>query len=56
MKLLALVKIRSFSRDEDELWLNEWRHPLRREIEVKNSKDLLSYLESPFANEGSANE
>ena len=45
MKLLAFVKIRSFSRSKEELWLDEWKNPMARDVPTGNPKDFLAGLQ-----------
>ncbi|THH09871.1 hypothetical protein EW145_g1718 [Phellinidium pouzarii] len=51
VKLLALVKIRSYSKSDDDLWFKEWKNPLQREISVENTTELLAFLQGPFSND-----
>lgn len=48
MKLLAFVKIRSYSSKDADLWQIEWRNPLQRELKCENASDLLTTLQAPF--------
>ncbi|KAJ3576133.1 hypothetical protein NP233_g629 [Leucocoprinus birnbaumii] len=44
-KLLAHIKIRSFSKTKEDLWLGEWRNPLAEEVEVGDPAAFLNKLQ-----------
>ncbi|KAG8934508.1 hypothetical protein FRC01_002240 [Tulasnella sp. 417] len=52
-KLLLHVKMRSFSRDPQQLWWSQWLNPLRQDIPINDPNKFLQDLEKPFA-EGSS--
>ncbi|KAH9922007.1 ARM repeat-containing protein [Epithele typhae] len=41
VKLCAHIKIRTFSESSEQLWLDEWRNPLRRDIPVGDPVEFL---------------
>ncbi|EJD04282.1 uncharacterized protein FOMMEDRAFT_167503 [Fomitiporia mediterranea MF3/22] len=57
VKLLALIKIRSYANSDEELWFEEWRNPLQRDIAVQDEKAIVQLLQQPFSNsKGSSSE
>ncbi|KAG8953343.1 hypothetical protein FRC04_002753 [Tulasnella sp. 424] len=52
-KLLLHVKMRSFSRDSQQLWWSQWLNPLRQDISISDPNKFLQDLEVPFT-EGSS--
>ncbi|KDR84826.1 hypothetical protein GALMADRAFT_233236 [Galerina marginata CBS 339.88] len=52
VKLLSFVKIRSFSRSAEDLWLDEWRNPLAWEVNVDNPEEFLQNLQKPLSSDG----
>ncbi|KAG9039991.1 hypothetical protein FRB95_004463 [Tulasnella sp. JGI-2019a] len=47
-KILWHVKLRSYSADRRELWLNPSRNPLRKEVAVRDPAAFLADLEKPW--------
>ena len=41
VKVCAHVKIRTFSKSSEQLWLDEWENPLRRDIPVRDPEEFL---------------
>lgn len=54
VKLLTFVKIRTFARSSEELWLDEWKNPLARDVEIGDPNKFLESLQSPLAHDGYA--
>ncbi len=52
-KLLALVKIRSFSNTIDQAWLQEWTNPLASDIPIPNAEVFVEAIQRPFTQSGS---
>lgn len=52
MKLLALAKIRSFSKSNEQLWLDEWVNPLAREIQINDPNEFIANLQRPVSADG----
>ncbi|KAF9452549.1 hypothetical protein P691DRAFT_696832 [Macrolepiota fuliginosa MF-IS2] len=44
-KALAHIKFRTYSKTKEELWLEEWRNPLAKDIEVSNPEMFLKGLQ-----------
>ncbi|KAF5356022.1 hypothetical protein D9756_004202 [Leucocoprinus leucothites] len=43
-KLLVHIKMRSFSKTREELWLGEWHNPLAEEVEIGDPETFLKRL------------
>jgi len=43
-QLLINVKRRTFSKTNEELWFEEWRHPLAEEVEVGDPETFMNRL------------
>ncbi|KAF8887975.1 hypothetical protein CPB84DRAFT_1684385 [Gymnopilus junonius] len=52
VKLLSFIKIRSYSRSAEGLWLDEWRNPLVREVDVGNPEEFLQTIHKPLSTDG----
>ncbi|KAL4264291.1 BLM10 family protein [Pleurotus pulmonarius] len=52
-KMLAMVKIRSYSKSNEELWRDSWSSPLRRTVLIKDPQAFLAGLEQPLQGQGS---
>ncbi|KAJ7429385.1 hypothetical protein B0H11DRAFT_1110421 [Mycena galericulata] len=39
--------MRTYSKSSEELWLDEWSHPLEKVVHVKDPSAFLKSLESP---------
>ncbi|KAF8807254.1 hypothetical protein BYT27DRAFT_7189352 [Phlegmacium glaucopus] len=52
IKLLSFVKIRTFARSREELWLDEWKNPLARDVEIGDPTRFLESLQRPLAHDG----
>lgn len=46
--LLALVKIRSYSQSEEELWFEEWKNPFQTDLQVKDPQRIKAFIQAPF--------
>ncbi|KAL5534546.1 hypothetical protein ACEPAG_1009 [Sanghuangporus baumii] len=44
VKVLGLVKLRSYAKSDDEIWFEEWRNPLQQDLEVKDARNFVSSL------------
>lgn len=44
-KLLSHVKVRTYSKTKEELWLGEWRNPLAEEVAVVEPETFLERLQ-----------
>ncbi|KAH8120588.1 hypothetical protein DFH11DRAFT_1838384 [Phellopilus nigrolimitatus] len=53
IKLLALVKIRSYSKSDSDLWFEEWRNPLQQSLVVNDTQELVAFLQKPFSDSAS---
>lgn len=51
-KMLAMVKIRSYSKSNEELWTDNWSSPLRRTVLIKDPQAFLAGLEQPLRGQG----
>lgn len=54
IKLLAFIKIRTFARSREELWLDEWKNPLARDVEIGDPNKFLESLQRPLTHDGYA--
>lgn len=52
VKLMTLVKIRSFSATKEELWLDEWTNPLACEITISDPNEFIASLQRPVSGDG----
>ena len=52
VKLLAFIKIRTFARSREELWLDEWKNPLARDVEIGDPNKFLASLQCPLTHDG----
>lgn len=48
IKLSTLIKIRTYAHSSEELWLDEWRNPLHRQISITEPSAFLEALEQPI--------
>jgi proteasome activator subunit 4 len=48
VKLSWFIKIRSYAKSEEELWLEEWKSPWARTIDVDDPKAFLASLQAPI--------
>ncbi|PCH33382.1 hypothetical protein WOLCODRAFT_21973 [Wolfiporia cocos MD-104 SS10] len=46
------IKIRTLARSSDELWLDEWKHPLRTDVDVSDPSQFLESLQRPVRKRG----
>ena len=53
VKLMTLVKIRSFSTTKEEIWLDEWTNPLARETTISDPNEFIASLQRPVSGDGS---
>ncbi|ETW87560.1 hypothetical protein HETIRDRAFT_469691 [Heterobasidion irregulare TC 32-1] len=54
IKLCALVKIRTYSKSNEELWLDEYSNPLRRNVPIKSDAEFYDYVQQPVRYDGAA--
>ncbi|KAJ7462735.1 armadillo-type protein [Mycena galericulata] len=47
VRLTSFIKMRTYSKSSEELWLDEWSHPLEKVVHVKDPSAFLKSLESP---------
>ncbi|KAF8078288.1 hypothetical protein FPV67DRAFT_1663041 [Lyophyllum atratum] len=47
VKVLAFVKIRTYSKSKEALWLDEWSNPLAEELEIKDPQSFMQMFEQP---------
>jgi hypothetical protein len=52
VKLLVFVKIRIYSKSEEELWLHEWKNPLSKQLVIGNPMEFLRSLQRGSGPEG----
>jgi proteasome activator subunit 4 len=50
---LAFIKIRTYSRCPEELWLDEWRNPLQQQLPIDNAATFLQSLDRPVNDQSS---
>ncbi|KAJ7071512.1 hypothetical protein C8F01DRAFT_1110832 [Mycena amicta] len=51
VKMMGFIKMRSYSKSVEELWMDEWKHPLERTIPVADPTvfmDSLSSIDQPY--------
>lgn len=41
------IKMRTYAKNDEELWLCQWRNPLSREITISDHTQFLSTLDRP---------
>ncbi|KAF7310620.1 hypothetical protein HMN09_00604800 [Mycena chlorophos] len=46
VKMLGFVKMRSYSKTAEELWMDEWAHPLERRIQINDPATFVESLSS----------
>lgn len=51
-KILTFVKIRTYSKSVEELWLAEWANPMQHTLAIGDPKKFLSMLEKPLVGDG----
>ena len=44
IKLLIMVKIRTYSRTSTDLWLEEWESPIAKYVPIKSDHDFHTYV------------
>jgi proteasome activator subunit 4 len=44
IKLLYYVKVRTYSKSGDEMWLDEWRNPLEQQVQITNPDAFVDSL------------
>ncbi|KAL4243149.1 BLM10 family protein [Abortiporus biennis] len=54
VKITAHVKIRTYSKSSDDLWLDEWRSPLRQDITVNDPQQFLARVCNPDVEQGTS--
>ncbi|THH18097.1 hypothetical protein EW146_g2829 [Bondarzewia mesenterica] len=47
-KMSAFVKIRTYSKSNDELWLDEYTNPLQRKIQIKSDAEFRELIQQPI--------
>ncbi|KAI0757312.1 ARM repeat-containing protein [Daedaleopsis nitida] len=47
VRVCAHIKIRTFSRSNEQLWLDEWANPLRRDIAINDPEEFLRHHGQP---------
>ncbi|TDL28791.1 hypothetical protein BD410DRAFT_863415 [Rickenella mellea] len=48
VKMLAFIKIRTYSTSTDELWFGEWKNPLQILFQINEPKEFMNMLDSPI--------
>ncbi|TFK76811.1 hypothetical protein BDN72DRAFT_829977 [Pluteus cervinus] len=48
VRLLAFIKMRTYSKSELELWFDEWQNPLREDIAISDAASFLADLNKPI--------
>lgn len=46
VKLATFIKIRTYAKSDEELWLDEWSNPLRGQVHV--TAELIEDLQRPI--------
>lgn len=46
---LLFIKMRTYAKNDEELWLCQWRNPLSNEITISEHTQFLSTLHKPVA-------
>ncbi|KAI0322307.1 hypothetical protein OF83DRAFT_1161297 [Amylostereum chailletii] len=49
VKLTVFIKMRTYSKSSQELWLHEWKNPLQRAIPIRSSEEFYSYVKKPIS-------
>ncbi|KAL0950801.1 hypothetical protein HGRIS_007566 [Hohenbuehelia grisea] len=49
IKLLVMIKIRTYSSSPEELWLDEWKSPLRIDLSITDPSAFLAKLQEPIS-------
>ena len=52
IELLAHIKIRSYSKNEDDLWFEEWRNPLKHSVPIDDAKKFMADLQLQSSGHG----
>lgn len=47
VKLSWFIKVRSYAKNTEELWLEEWHNPLSRNVTVGDPEQFMNSLEQP---------
>ncbi|KAJ7596682.1 hypothetical protein C8J56DRAFT_918063 [Mycena floridula] len=47
-KILAFAKVRTYSKSAEDLWRDEWRNPLKVEVQVTDPAAFISGFEDPM--------
>ena len=47
IKVLTFVKIRTYAKSAEELWLEEWTNPLQQQVPIENPIEFLDSLQHP---------
>lgn len=48
VKMLAFIKIRTYSTSPDELWFGEWKNPLQTLFQINEPKEFMKMLDTPM--------
>lgn len=48
IKVLTFVKIRTYAKSAEELWLEEWTNPLQQQVPIENPIEFLDSLQHPY--------
>jgi proteasome activator subunit 4 len=48
IKILTFIKIRTYAKSGDELWLDEWHNPLERHLTISVPSAFLESLGRPL--------
>ncbi|KAI0275116.1 hypothetical protein BC834DRAFT_851157 [Gloeopeniophorella convolvens] len=49
VKLLAIIKMRTYSQSSSDLWLDEWKSPVARYVPIKNDTEFHEYINQDVA-------
>ena len=44
IKLMNMIKMRTYSRSSNDLWLEEWRSPIAKYVPITSDPDFHAYL------------
>ena len=47
-KVMVFIKMRTYAKSEEELWLEEWRNPLGTKVPVTDPAAFLQSFERPI--------
>jgi len=47
-KLLTFIKMRTYSKNGEELWLDEWHNPLERDLPISDPSVFIEDLQRPY--------